>query len=162
MMIEENLKTTLKTHVMSIAAMSEFLENRVQELETQFKNECTTGRIDILRDLLEIDPSGRIAGRVVTLLEFEEDVSWIPDDVIRGLVSGYVNTVVDNEAHLAAAHNCREGAIDMRVVFHTFLVNNERPLPELADMFNDSSFRDVVHNAATGRIDRTWWTKYHD
>ena len=161
-MIEESLKTKLKVNVMGIASMSEFLENHVQEIETQFKNECTAGRIDILRDLLEIDPSGRIAGRVVTLLEFEEDVSWIPDDVIRGLVSGYVNTVVDNEAHLTAAHNDRECAIDMKAVFHTFLVHNERPLAELADMFNDSSFRDVVHNAATGRIDSTWWAKYHD
>lgn len=162
MMIEENLKTTLKTHVMGIATMSEFLENRIQELETLFKNECTTGRIDILRDLLEIDPSGRIAGRVVTLLEFEEDVSWIPDDVIKGLATGFTNTTEDNEAHLAAAYNDRECVIDMRVVFHTFLVNNERPLEELSELFNDSTFRDIIHNAATGRIDRTWWAKYHD
>lgn len=161
-MIENSLKTTLKTNVLGIDAMSDFLENKVQELETLFKNECTDGRISILRDLLEIDPSGRIAGRVVTLLEFEEEVSWIPDDVIKSLATGYVKTVEDHEAHLAAAHNCREGAIDMKTVFHTFLVNNERPLAELADMFNDSSFRDVIHNAATSRIDRTWWTKYHD
>ena len=161
-MIDLELKNTMRKNVLESSAVAAFLEDKIQEIETQFKKANILGRVTILRDLLEIDPSGRMAGRVSTLLEFEEDVSWIPDDVIRGLVSGYVNTVEDNEAHLTAAHNDRECAIDMRAVFHTFLVHNERPLAELADMFNDSSFREVVHNAATGRIDSTWWAKYHD
>lgn len=161
-MIDLELKNTMRKNVLESSAMAAFLEDKIQEIETQFKKANTLGRITILRDLLEIDPSGRMAGRVVTLLEFEEDVSWIQDDIIKGLVSGYVYTVEDNEAHLAAAYNDRECATDMRAVFHTFLVYNERPLAELADMFNDSSFRDIVHNAAVGRIDSTWWAKFHD
>lgn len=161
-MIDLELKNTMRKNVIESSAMAAFLEDKIQEIETQFKKANTLGRTTILRDLLEIDPSGRMAGRVVTLLEFEEDVSWIPDDVIKGLVSGYVYTVEDNEAHLTAAYNDRECAKDMRAVFHTFLVHNERPLAELADMFNDPSFREIVHNAATGRIDSTWWAKFHD
>lgn len=161
-MIDLELKNTMRKNVIESSAMAAFLEDKIQEIETQFKKANTLGRTTILRDLLEIDPSGRMAGRVVTLLEFEEDVSWIPDDVIKGLAAGFTNTTEDNEAHLAAAYNDRECVIDMRVVFHTFLVNNERPLEELSELFNDSTFRDIIHNAATGRIDRTWWAKYHD
>lgn len=156
-MIPEDMKNTILNNISGIRRMKSLLEHNIQDVEAMFSLADRASRVQIMEELATLDPSGRILCRILTMIEKEEDVSYIPDAVFKVAASGYVNLKHDGQKQREDSEQTADTYNGVEQVLSVFLINHEKPIDELSNMLNHECLTGVLHQAAIGRANKNWW-----
>lgn len=157
-MINKSTKTAMVTHLYGIQEMQSNLENMIQDLETQFNQADISHKISILGDLAEIDTSGRILCRFLTMINNVDEINWFTEDIVKVAAIGYVNIRKDCTTHRENVSNDEDTYSSVGRVLCSYLVNHEDgSMDDLVGLFRHADHKEILNDAAIGRLNKTWW-----